>query len=1044
MADLESEIPQVKSILSDILAAINNQTDTISSTGSANKSSITSANSETISLFREMNINLRAIMSEVSVMRKVVEGRIKFDSRLKSAEGKGAQYREVSTGQMISYDNVTMPGTGLFKFSERTRGDNPRFAVGDPKSPFADLAAGPPPGPPVDPPPGPTGEQSPDPLKTSIKSLIDSLKKITKDINKLVDPVRKLQQQFGITAGAAARLRLEALGQSIASVVTSLSTAPVSFKEIEAAASDLRAEFGGIVSTKEAAEFAVAAKDMGVTTQQLAAARRVFMTQTMGDLAGAQSQQERFIKVFTQQGMTSKDAMEFIGKNSELLARSGTRFQQSMARAAAEAKKIGVDLSKVNQVGDNIIGNFEGFLESMAELGAMGFGFDATRLAEVAERGDTSALFDELRSQLRMTGRDLTDLTRSQQLALSNAFGMNIEDFQRLAGETPDIGEAEKTSVFLKFMVDNLERIALTLSGISTLLGTFKLYYSYKQLGLLQAIAANTSKFGMGSSKGTGIGGTTERMPGGPGSTGGSPGTPGILDKLLQIKPSQLLAAGAAMIMVAGATFILAKAMQEFSTGVNWKGVSTGVTSLSSLAVIVAVLGKVSGPVLKGSAAMVVLGGAMWVLGKAMQEFSDVDWKDVGVGITSISSLAFVIAGLASLTGSMFKGAAAVSAMAGALWVLGKSLKEFIGIDWTTLGIAVTGLSSIAFVIAGLSTLVGPMLMGAVGVAAMAGALWVLGKSLKEFIGIDWKTLGVAVTGLSSVALVIAGLSTLVGPMLIGAVGVAAMAGALWVLGKSLKEFIGVDWSTLGVAVTGLSSLAFIIAGFALITGPMFIGAAAVTAMAGALWVLGKSMESIGTGIASAISSIGSVSEYLDILISKVGGIALLSMALLGLAASLTALGVAGLIAMPALLALGAISGISSLMGRKKGKSDGASAGHGDRTLVTPDKTVSLNNDDTVVAMAPDRVMDGHDVISTNAGTELLSKGIIAKSAGDSEPNINVNVDLEKLERKLDQVISAMASMQVVMDGNKVGRVMSDNEQKANTMGIFQTQRLTG
>jgi len=121
------------------------------------------------------------------------------------------------------------------------------------------------------------------------------------------------------------------------------------------------------------------------------------MTQTMGDLRGAQSQQERFIKVFTKQGMTSKDAMEFIGKNSELLARSGIRFQQSMAKAAGEAKKIGVDLSKVNQVGDNIIGNFEGFLESMAELGAMGFNFDATRLAEVAERGDTGALFDELR-----------------------------------------------------------------------------------------------------------------------------------------------------------------------------------------------------------------------------------------------------------------------------------------------------------------------------------------------------------------------------------------------------------------------------------------------------------------------------------------------------------------------------------------------------------------------------------------------------------------------------------------------------------------------
>jgi hypothetical protein len=706
---------------------------------------------------------------------------------------------------------------------------------------------------------------------------------LAKEINKLVDPVRKLQQQFGITAGAAASLRFGALDQSIRSFANFLSGAPVSFKEIEAAVSDLRAEFGGIVSTREAREFAVAAKEMGVTTQQLAAARRVFMTQTMGDLAGAQSQQERFIKVFTQQGMTSRDAMEFIGSNSELLARSGARFQQSMAKAAGEAKKIGVDLSKVNQVGDNIIGNFEGFLESMAELGAMGFGFDATRLAEVAERGDTGALFDELRSQLRMTGRDLTDLTRSQQLALSNAFGMNIEDFQRMAGVTPDIGEEEKTNNFLKGLVDTSERIAGIMAGISTILGTFHLAY-------LKVIALNTrGAAGSGGPLGAIRDWFKGKKPGAPATSGGvtaggtgiptsipgtggstpskmpeGPGAPGVLNKLLQIKPSQLLAAGAAMIMIAGATFILAKAMQQFSDEVGWEGVIFGIASLAAL-----------------TFAMIKMGAAM--------------------------------------------------------------------------------------------------------------------------------TLGAK-------------------PILIGAAAMTVMAGSLWVLGKAIQA-IGV--------------------GFGM----------------------------IGTGIATAISSIASVTEPLDALISRVGGIGLLILALGGLALSLAAVGAAGSLALPTLLALGAIIGgvglIAGLAGRMRGGSGDASssstqvtsqprtrtqggygppvaqsiassAGHGNRTLVTPDKTVSLNNDDTVVAMAPDSIMDGHDVISTNAGTELLSKGIIAKSAGESESNINVNVDLEKLERKLDQVISAMGSMQVIMDGNKVGRVMSDNEQKASTMGVFQTQRLTG
>jgi hypothetical protein len=779
------------------------------------------------------------------------------------------------------------------------------------------------------------------------------------EINKLVDPIRKLQQQFGISAGAAARLRLEALGQSIASVVTSLSTAPVSFKEIEAAASDLRAEFGGIVSTKEAAEFAVAAKDMGVTTQQLAAARRVFMTQTMGDLAGAQSQQERFIKVFTQQGMTSKDAMEFIGKNSELLARSGTRFQQSMARAAAEAKKIGVDLSKVNQVGDNIIGNFEGFLESMAELGAMGFGFDATRLAEVAERGDTSALFDELRSQLRMTGRDLTDLTRSQQLALSNAFGMNIEDFQRMAGVTPDIGEEEKTNTFLKALVDLSERIALGLSGISAILGIVNTTLSVIHTGLLKTIAFNTSKLGVGSPKGTGIGGSTERMPQAPDAPGGSPRAPGMLDKLLQIKPSQLLAAGAAMIMISGATFILAKAMQQFSDGVNWKGVATGITSLGALALTTKLLSKATKSILLGSAAMVVMAGALWVMGKALQQFTEIEWKTVGIAVGSIAALGLALAGLGLGIKFIALGSAALVLMAGAIWTFGKavgSLESLIPVVEAIFG--------------GIGAVVNTVFAGIVSVIdAGASAIQTLAESIQSLDGINLVGIATGLTLVSAaiMALTGGGIAKSISNLLTGGDPIVKLTARLEQLSTATDGVVKIT-----EAINGLST--------------------AFVRLAETLKAIDMDKLQQVQQATAPRSTLGSVVS------SVVSG--------------------AGNLVRKAAFGVGQVAG--NIVGRVTG--GGPS--------VTVDPTDDINMVD--------------DMISTNAGTELVSRSVNTATRGESEPNINVNVDLEKLERKLDQVISAMASMQVVMDGNKVGRVMSDNEQKANTMGIFQTQRLTG
>lgn len=274
-------------------------------------------------------------------------------------------------------------------------------------------------------------------LQKGLNQLSQTLGKVANELNKLVDIVRKTQQQFGLSAGSAAKLEFGILSASIKSYAQSLITAgkviPVSREEIKAATEAYQQEFGGVLTPEAAADIAGQAKKMGVTASALATARRQFLTQTMGDAGKARSAEQKFIGEFAKKGLTSKEALEAIGRYSEIYARNGGRFAASFARAAAEAKKIGVDLGKIDQIGDNIIGDFEGFLEKTAELGAMGFNFDSSRLAEIAESGDTGALMDELRSQLAAQGKDLTNLRRSEQLALSQAFGIPMAELQRLA-----------------------------------------------------------------------------------------------------------------------------------------------------------------------------------------------------------------------------------------------------------------------------------------------------------------------------------------------------------------------------------------------------------------------------------------------------------------------------------------------------------------------------------------------------------------------------------------------------------------------------------
>jgi hypothetical protein len=74
--------------------------------------------------------------------------------------------------------------------------------------------------------------------------------------------------------------------------------------------------------------------------------------------------------------------------------------------------------------------------------------------------------------------------------------------------------------------------------------------------------------------------------------------------------------------------------------------------------------------VLKGAAAILILAGAMFVAAKAFKEFEDVKWPQVGMGITSIALLAVVAGVLGKAKGSIIEGAFAVA-------ILGASLIPF-------------------------------------------------------------------------------------------------------------------------------------------------------------------------------------------------------------------------------------------------------------------------------------------------------------------------------------------------------------------------------
>ena len=151
-----------------------------------------------------------------------------------------------------------------------------------------------------------------------------------------------------------------------------------------------------------------------------------------------------------------------------------------------------------------------------------------------------------------------------------------------------------------------------------------------------------TGSFGMGNLKFGKLGG------GGGGADGGSttpkPAAAGPAKAMGGINATSLLKGAAAMLVMAAALFVFAKAMQEMKN-VGLSELGMAIASILVMAGGLVLLGKVAGEILIGAAAMLVMAAALFVFGKAIQE--------IAVGVGMLEKLPAIFTPLASLAGGL-------------------------------------------------------------------------------------------------------------------------------------------------------------------------------------------------------------------------------------------------------------------------------------------------------------------------------------------------------------------------------------------------------
>ena len=180
------------------------------------------------------------------------------------------------------------------------------------------------------------------------------------------------------------------------------------------------------------------------------------------------------------------------------------------------------------------------------------------------------------------------------------------------------------------------------------------------------------------------------------------------------------------LLAFSAALWVTSKAFANFSQ-LDWSGITKGVVATTSLALASKLLGS------GGNAkALLALGGAVWVISKAFANFADLDWSAVGKGIVAVGGLALVSKALSDNIGSMLKGALGLVALGGALYIIGSALQTFMEISWEDMGKAAVAIAGLAASAALIGTFAAPITLGAAVLAGLGAALYIVGAAIKE------------------------------------------------------------------------------------------------------------------------------------------------------------------------------------------------------------------------------------------------------------------------------------------------------------------------
>jgi tape measure domain-containing protein len=317
----------------------------------------------------------------------------------------------------------------------------------------------------------------------------------------------------------------------------------------------------------------------------------------------------------------------------------------------------------------------------------------------------------------------------------------------------------------------------------------------------------------------------------------------------------QVMKGATSLIIFGAAIKILASACKDLSK-LQWDELGRGLTGVGILFAEIAVflrVAKFNGKMISTATGIVILSAAMKVLASACKDFGQMEWSEIGKGLAGIGGLLAELAVFTNLAGNakhVMSTGVALIAIGAAMKIFASAVKDFGQLQWDEIGRGLTAMGGALAEVAIAVNLMPKNMIGiGTGLVIVGGALEIIANCMRKFGGMQWEEIGRGLTVMGGALAELAISLNFMKGTLGGSAALLVASGALAVLAPVLSILGALSWEAIAKGLISIAGAFTIIGVAGAVLTPLV---PTILALSGAFALIGVGVLTIGAGLLAA------------------------------------------------------------------------------------------------------------------------------------------------------------------------------------------------